>query len=114
MACLLVLSNFPDNDTAKAAATALVEEQLAACVNLLPGVTSIYRWKGNTECANEVTALIKTTDDAFPKLQARLLELHPYEVPEIIALPIEAGLESYLSWVKDGSTLTGDERRSLK
>ncbi|MEZ5327729.1 MAG: divalent-cation tolerance protein CutA [Verrucomicrobiales bacterium] len=104
MACLLVLSNFPDSDSAKAAATTLVEEQLAACVNLLPGVTSIYRWNDATECASETTALIKTTEDAYPKLQERLLALHPYEVPEIIAMPIETGLVSYLQWVTTGST----------
>ena len=104
MPCLLVLSNFPDKETAKTAATALVEEQLAACVNLIPEVTSIYKWKGTVECANEITALIKTTEATFPALQQRLLALHPYEVPEIIAVPVEAGLESYLHWVESGAS----------
>ena len=100
MACLLVLSNFPDNDTAKAAATALVKEKLAACVNLIPGVTSIYEWNATIECESEITAPIKTTEATFPTLKQRLAALHPYDLPEIIALPIQAGPEGYLSWIE--------------
>ena len=100
MACLLVLSNFPNSDAAKTAANALVKEKLAACVNLIPGVTSIYEWNETIECESETTALIKTTEATFPALKQRLLTLHPYELPEIIALPIQAGLEGYLSWVE--------------
>lgn len=95
----IVLSNLPPDD-ADRIATTLVEERLAACVNLLP-VTSVYRWEGEICRDAEVTALIKVGDDGVQALKARLLELHPYELPEIIALAIdEAGsLAAYLAWV---------------
>ena len=96
---LLVLSTFPDVETAKRIGTALVTENLAACVNILPGVESIYRWKGQLEGGAEVIAFLKTTKGRFAALQSKLCELHPYEVPELIALPVTAGLPAYLQWV---------------
>ena len=99
MEVLLVLSTFPNMEAARQTATALVESQLAACVNLCPAVQSIYRWQGKVESAEEVLALIKTTRAAYPALEARLKTLHPYDVPEIIALPVERGLDAYLQWV---------------
>ncbi|MEI7842058.1 MAG: divalent-cation tolerance protein CutA [Gallionellaceae bacterium] len=96
---LIVLSNFPDYVSAEAAATRLIEQNLAACVNILPTCTSIYRWEGKIEHANEVPLLIKTTLTAYPKMENALRELHPYELPEIIAVPVAAGLPAYLNWV---------------
>jgi len=99
--CLLVLTNFPDLPTARQIGATLVEKQLAACVNLLPPMESIYRWKGAVETAQEIPALIKTTRDGFERLAAEFRSLHPYEVPELIAIPIEAGLPAYLDWVRE-------------
>ncbi len=96
---LLVISNFPDHATAEAAADALVNENLAACVNILAGCTSIYRWEGKLNHTEEVPLLIKTTRAAYPRLQDRLQELHPYELPELIAVPVTTGLPAYLAWV---------------
>ena len=81
-------------------AEALVESKLAACVNLLPGVHSIYRWEGEVEKAAEVLLLIKSTADRFDDLRARITELHSYDTPEIIALPIVAGSDRYLDWIR--------------
>ncbi len=94
---VVVLCTFPDLDQARQIGAALVERQVAACVNLLPGVESIYRWQGKVERAGEVLALIKTT--RYPDLEAALKELHPYEVPEILAMPVAAGLPAYLAWL---------------
>jgi periplasmic divalent cation tolerance protein len=95
---LLCLSTCPDTDTAQRIADALVEERLAACVNLLPGVRSTYRWQGQVERAEEVLLLAKTTRERLPDLQARLVALHPYELPELIAVEA-AGLPAYLQWI---------------
>ena len=99
METLLVLTNCPDEATANAIALALVEEKFAACVNILPRVQSIYRWQGAVESAVEVPLLIKTTAAAYPALEAAIRERHPYDVPEIIALPITTGLPAYLNWL---------------
>jgi len=99
MPSILVVSSFPDIEKARQIGTALVEKQLAACVNLIPSVESIYRWEGKVESANEVIAFIKTTADCYPELETAILELHPYKVPEIIATEITDGLTSYLNWV---------------
>lgn len=96
---LLVMSNLPDSASAEALARELVELRLAACVNILPGVRSIYRWQGAIEEANEVTVFIKTATHRYPDLEAAVRRLHPYEVPELIALPIAAGLPPYLHWI---------------
>jgi len=92
----VVLCTFPDWDQARQIGAALVEAQVAACVNLLPGAESIYRWEGKVETAQEVVAIIKTAN--YPALEAMLLEKHPYEVPEILALEVSGGLPAYLEW----------------
>ncbi len=97
---ILVMSNFPDAETARQAARQLVEEQLAACVNVLAPAESIYRWEGSIESESEVPVLMKSTLDRFAELEARIQALHPYEVPEIIAVPIIAGSRTYLDWVQ--------------
>lgn len=96
---LLVMSNVPDMETARAIATLLVERKLAACVNCLPAVQSVYRWEGAIEHAEEVCLLIKTTELRYPELQTALADAHPYEVPEVLAFPVLAGLPAYLSWI---------------
>ena len=106
MPVIVVLSTFPDIAAARAAGEALVTESLAACVNLVPGVESIYRWEGNLERSDEVIAVIKTTTERYPALESRLRGLHPYQVPEIVALPAAAVSESYLEWVR-GNTAAG-------
>jgi periplasmic divalent cation tolerance protein len=79
---------------------ALLEEKLAACVNIVPGLKSVFRWKGKISTEDEVLLMIKTKDSLFEKLKKRVIELHSYEVPEIIALGILAGNEKYLDWLK--------------
>ena len=95
----LVITNCPDEETANRIALAVVEEKLAACVNILPRVQSIYRWQGAVESAVEVPLLIKTTAANYPALEAAIRQRHPYDLPEIIALPVAAGLPAYLNWV---------------
>lgn len=96
----LVLCTCPDQESARHIAERLVKERLAACVSLLPGLTSVYRWQGALQCEAEVLLLIKTVAGQFAPLTETLREMHPYEVPEIIALPIAAGLADYLTWVR--------------
>lgn len=96
---LVVLSNAPDAERARAIARTLVDERLAACVNVLAPCHSVYRWQGEVESADEVPLLIKTTQDRFAALARRFRELHPYEVPELIAFKPDAGLPAYLDWV---------------
>ncbi|MBE7497267.1 MAG: divalent-cation tolerance protein CutA [Verrucomicrobiaceae bacterium] len=100
---LVVLCTFPDAEKARATGTALVEARLAACVNLLPGIESIYRWQGAVESATEVLAVFKTHAGNWPAFEERLKALHPYEVPEIIALRPEQVAESYARWIAAGS-----------
>lgn len=80
-------------------AAQVIERRLAACVNVLAECTSVYRWQGGTETAAEVPVLMKTTVQAYPALQAAIRESHPYELPEIIAVPIPMGLPAYLEWI---------------
>ena len=101
MDILIVLCTFPTSDIARQIGTTLVEAQLAACVNLCPGVRSIYRWRGKVESEEEVLAFIKTTRAGYDALEAKLKELHPYEVPEIIALPAQKVHGEYARWVQD-------------
>ena len=103
-AALVVLSTFPDADKAAQVARVLVDERLAACVNLVATVRSIYRWQAAIQDDAEALAIIKTTADRYPALAARLAELHPYEVPEILALPVAAGHAPYLAWLADSTT----------
>lgn len=95
----LCLCTCPDSASAEALARALVGEGLAACVNLLPGIRSIYRWKGELCSEGEVLLLIKTRADRREALGARIQQLHPYEVPELLAFPASGGLADYLGWV---------------
>ena len=96
---LLAISTFPDADTASRVAQTLVEEKFAACANLIPAVHSIYRWKDKIETAGEVMVFFKTTPDRQAAFQEKLRSLHPYEVPEIIFVPVVTGLSDYLRWV---------------
>jgi periplasmic divalent cation tolerance protein len=102
---LLVLTNLPDRDAALRLARALVERRLAACVNVLNGCTSVYRWDGAMEQAEEVPVLIKTRAARYPELEASIRELHPYELPEIIAVPMVRGLPEYLDWVAEETAI---------
>lgn len=99
MPALLILTNCPDEESANAIALAVVEQKLAACVNILPRVQSVYRWQGAVEAASEIPLLIKSTAERYPALEAAIRERHPYEIPEIIAVPISAGLPAYLNWL---------------
>ena len=105
---LLILTNLPDRASAERVAEALVIQRVAACVNVLAECASIYRWEGKLEHASEVPLLIKTTRAAYPKLEDALRKLHPYELPEIIALPVDTGLPEYLNWVVQ-ETQTGNQ-----
>ena len=96
---LLVITNCPDEESANAIALAVVEAKLAACVNILPRVQSVYRWQGVVESATEIPLFIKSTAAGYPALEAAIRQHHPHEVPEIIALNIERGLPAYLNWV---------------
>lgn len=96
---LLVLTNLPDQASARALAATLVTERLAACVNVLAPCRSIYRWQGAIESAEETPLLIKTTSERYAALEAAIRARHPYELPEIIAVPIAQGLPEYLGWV---------------
>jgi periplasmic divalent cation tolerance protein len=98
---LLVLSTFPDAETASRIAQTLVEEKLVACANLIPAVHSIYRWKEKIETAGEVMVFFKTTEDRLAAFEQKLRSLHPYEVPELICIKIDTGLPDYLRWVID-------------
>lgn len=99
MAVLIVFSTFPNEASARAAAGRLLESGAAACASILPGLTSLYRWQGKLEEAGEVLLMIKTTREAYPRLESALKACHPYELPEILAVGAEAGLPGYLEWV---------------
>lgn len=99
MPVLLCLTTCPDAASASAIADALVGERLAACVNVVPGLQSVYRWGGAVERADEVLLLIKTTRERYPALEQRLAALHPHELPELVAVASVAGLPAYLRWV---------------
>jgi len=101
MGVIAVLTNLPDSESAFNLARALVHRRLAACVNVLAPATSFYRWEGREEEASEIPVLIKSTVERYPALEQAIRELHPYELPEIIALPVEQGLLNYLGWVRD-------------
>lgn len=96
---VLVVSNFPDRDTALRVAQSLIERRLVACVNVQSPCESVYRWDGKIETATEVPVFMKTTHERYSELEAALREAHPYDVPEIIAVPVTAGLPAYLDWV---------------
>ena len=110
MSVVVVLTNLPDSDSAFNLGRHLVEHGLAACANVLGPVRSVYRWQGKVEQASEVPLLIKTTTERYAALEQAIVRLHPHEVPEIIALPVETGLAAYLAWVAtqtDSAPATG-------
>jgi len=104
MDTLLVITHLPDTYSAHALAGVLVEEHLAACVNILAPCRSVYRWQGKTESAEEVPLLIKTTEARYAALEAAIRARHPYELPEIVAVPLAHGLPAYLEWVAAETT----------
>ena len=97
----LCLCTCPDEKIAQELAHSLVEARLAACVNILPAITSVYMWQGRIEQDGEVLLLIKTSEQRLPDLQAHIVARHPYELPEVIAVPITDGLTGYLQWLDD-------------
>lgn len=97
---ILVMSTCAAEADAERLARALLDARLAACVNVVPGVRSFYRWKGEIASEVEFMLIIKTSRDLFPALRAEIEKLHPYEVPELLALPVLAGAENYLSWLE--------------
>ena len=103
---IVVLTNMPDRGAAERLAQELVERRLAACVNVLAECTSVYRWKGAVENAKEVPVLIKTRAALYEELEAAIGELHPYELPEMVALPIVRGLPAFLDWVNEGTSIS--------
>lgn len=98
--CIL-LSTFPDEETARRITGTLVEERHVACANLLPGATSIYRWEGKVESAREIVAIFKTREAGAATAMARIKELHPYEVPEIVQIAVKDAHPAYLAWVNE-------------
>jgi periplasmic divalent cation tolerance protein len=98
---IIALCTCGNREEAARIAHALVEERLAACVNVLPEIESVYRWQGKIEVAREVLLIIKTTEPRFPELRDRIAGLHSYDVPEIVAFPIAAGADKYLGWLRE-------------
>ncbi|HYV05713.1 MAG TPA: divalent-cation tolerance protein CutA [Blastocatellia bacterium] len=98
---LLVFVTAPSDVEAKRIANALVEERLAACVNIVPTIESTYRWEGRVTTDHEALLIIKTTDERYPELEDRVKQLHSYSTPEVIAVKIERGSSDYLSWLRD-------------
>lgn len=99
VSALICFCTCPDTETAERIATSLVDERLAACVNIMPGLRSVYRWQEKVECADEVLLLVKTMSDQFESMKTRLLELHPYELPEVLAVETDHAHPDYLAWV---------------
>lgn len=96
---VMVVVTAPSHDAADGIVTTIVEERLAACGNIVPGVTSVYRWKGAVQRDSEVLILFKTTRAVLAQMMTRVSEIHPYDVPEVLAVPVTAGLEAYTAWV---------------
>jgi periplasmic divalent cation tolerance protein len=105
MSALIVITNAPDRAVAQKIAHALVEQKLAACVNILAECTSVYRWQGKIETAVEIPLLIKTRSDVYAEVEAAIKNLHPYELPEIVAVSVGAGSSEYLDWI-NAATVT--------
>lgn len=99
----IIFCTCPDQTTGETIAHFLIEQRLAACVNILPGLTSIYRWQDQIETAVEHLLIIKSTQEQYPAIEQAITSHHPYDVPEIIALPIVQGLPSYLDWLRDNT-----------
>jgi periplasmic divalent cation tolerance protein len=96
---LLALSTFPDAEIARRISNQLVSESFAACANILPAIESIYRWKNKIESGNEILVLFKLSEDRKSAFQDKLRSLHPYDIPEVIFVPVASGLPAYLRWV---------------
>jgi periplasmic divalent cation tolerance protein len=96
---LVVLCTCPDRETALHIAETLVDRRQAACVNVLPGITSVYEWEGTRQCEQEVLVIIKTREEAFAAVEETIRTLHPYELPEIVAIPLVKGFAPYLDWI---------------
>jgi periplasmic divalent cation tolerance protein len=96
---LLILTNLPDEASAHRLAARLVDDRLAACVSIMAPCTSVYRWQGAVEEAREIPLLIKSTAERYPALETAIRANHPYELPEIVAVPVAHGLPEYLDWV---------------
>ena len=105
---LIVFATFPDAETARKIVNELVDKKLTACGTIVPSAESVYRWQGKIESQQESLAILKTTAEAYPHLEKRIKELHPYEVPETIAFPASNGLSSYLTWVRENVTVSSD------
>ncbi|MDO9010452.1 MAG: divalent-cation tolerance protein CutA [Gallionella sp.] len=103
---LLVITNMPDAATAGKLAQQIIDARMAACVNQLAPCSSTYRWQDKIETASEVPLLIKTTQAAYPRLEALIRAAHPYELPEIIAVPVSVGLPAYLDWVNQQTNIS--------
>jgi periplasmic divalent cation tolerance protein len=104
---VVVLTTVPDRDAGVRIARTLVEERLIACANLAPGLTSIYRWEGELRTEDELLLLMKTRRAHLSRLTERLPQLHPYDIPELLALPVESGLPVYCDWVLDETVEAG-------
>lgn len=109
---LLVYCTCPEDTTAAQIASALVEERLAACANRIPAMSSTFRWQDKVQTNSEVQLILKTTDRVYPALERRILELHPYQLPEVLAVPIYGGLPGYVEWIIDSVSLPGDDSPS--
>lgn len=109
MEFILIITSFPDKERAMALAHKLIEERLAACVNVMADCTSVYHWQGKNETASEVPVLIKTLAQHYARLEQLIMSMHPYELPEIIAVPVTNGLPAYLKWMAD-ETLVADKK----
>lgn len=109
MEFILIITHLPDKERAMALAHRLIEERLAACVNVMADCTSVYHWQGKNETASEVPVLIKTLAQHYARLEQLIMSMHPYELPEIIAVPLTNGLPAYLKWIAD-ETLVSDKK----
>ena len=96
----LVMCSFPDIEKARQIGTHVIKKQLAACVNLIPEIESIYSWKGKIEVGKEVLCFFKTTNHNYPKLETEIIDLHPYENPEILVIPCKSGSAKYSKWIE--------------
>lgn len=96
----IILCTCPDRESAEKIARQLINDKIAACINILPGITSIYTWQGNIETEQEHLLLIKTRKDRFQAIEKSIQTSHPYEIPEIIAIPVENGLAEYMQWIE--------------
>lgn len=107
---IIIIANFPEKKQAIAFAKKIVDDRLAACVNILGTCTSVYSWQGKTESADEIPVLIKTQKQHYSRVERVITTMHPYELPEIITVPITGGLPAYLQWIA-GTTLPSDDKK---